>query len=308
MKNIKEQNRIRMYIMSQRYNVTKKECHERFGYSKKVKAIIDQAFVDKEIRREWKEFSNIERWHVKDIEDAYTKNLNHLALALPSSCYSMGEYKNLWIWKLKGSADCTKEYAKSCSWKATHGEVRASLPPRFLKAEVIGGLITLKENNQEITRCEWVEWKCTYYKGKLKSCEPVFVKGWLARKYHTTTKANAIKHLAWEKRMEREKQKRIAVSEKQFQKKQRLEEKRNARWEKIKNASSPKELARVTRKKFFTYQDSIEVGNCHPGTRAFLKVVGLTEDSTLTPLKLAQYAFNPHLKSFKSFILKLFCL
>ena len=101
------------------------------------------------------------------------KNAETMARCLPSSGYSMGEYKKITnrlfgllspIYKYNPSVitsyDNTQEY-RGGRYKATHGEVRAELPINILaKGEVMDGMITIrtKQIQKRIWKCQWIVW------------------------------------------------------------------------------------------------------------------------------------------------------
>lgn len=95
------------------------------------------------------------------------------AKCLPSSGYSMGEYKRITnrLYGIVGNSstydkdvlagyDNTQEYRGS-KYKATHGEVRAELPVSILtKARVLDSMITVmgKQVQKRIWKCQWIVW------------------------------------------------------------------------------------------------------------------------------------------------------
>jgi len=147
------------------YNLEKSQktwmdsCTKKFGKSK----VVRQAIIDSNNRIA----SHTPVLTGIDAYKAILKDrLEGLAACLPSSGYSMGEFKLITCRHLGivSSYDATDEYAKSCKFHAKHGRVEVELPVRILsKAEEMDGMITVrgKQIQNRIWKCQWVEFDYT---------------------------------------------------------------------------------------------------------------------------------------------------
>lgn len=229
----------------------------------------------------------------------------------------MGEDKYILCRVLGGYVDhfngC-QEYARGCKYRAKHGRVEVALPLRILaKAENMHGMITIrtKQIQDRIWKAQWVvfdyerdgrgfinseiKWHLQsgyvvrYEQGRSRHVRydwelagSNYEGGW----YHTTTLADARKHLKFYLREE----KFFAKWQKWHNKLQAEDAKKReqeAKAEARAKAKADKELARqmkAVRKSselkdalthLYVYQDSIKAGNCVPGTNNFLKTHNL---------------------------------
>lgn len=161
-----------------------------------------------------------------------------------------------------GMHDATRNYARSCQWRATHGVSTATLSRGVLRAawraavathgpcRMIGGLPTWarpapRSNPDAIRRAWWLESDDDGRKYD-PSATVRMVAGYIVRDYHAATRAEAEQWLA-----EREAQRR-AMEEQERRRAMEEQERRNT-------------LAHT----WATFGDSLRAGNCEPGTRAF---------------------------------------
>lgn len=195
-------------------------------------------------------------------------NITNIAKTLPASGYSMGETKTLYLSKGRFSAtiDCREYYARSCSYRPTHGEVSVVISPRdLIGVRVRGGLPTriVGSYSKDIRKCEWIEWQTESYRGKVTSVSIKWVKGYLVRGWHTTS-------------LQAAKEKLLACKE---------SEKKAAAAMKGKE----KEFKRIL-KTDICFEDSVKAGNCRPGTIAFCRSQGLRIDSLIKGKELLSLA------------------
>lgn len=181
-------------------------------------------------------------------DDLIRQKLRLFAQNLPDQGYSMGSYVRVYFNKLRYLDDRTKEYAKSCKWRARHGEVNYTLTKReYQTFNVIGGVITFIEPNQKsrVKKCTWLNG--VNHKGDFKIIK---VEGYIYEGYHSTSKNGAlmggklnIQRAKEQEQRERENLKKRIENEKKYNKALRLQ---------------------------YSYQDSIDCGNCEVGTKAFI--------------------------------------
>lgn len=280
---------------------------ERFGKGQQVSPILREAVFRHEC--------NVE---VKASRARKTKlrNWERLAECLPSSGYSMGEEKVITN-RLLGEVsrvDCTQEYARSCKYSAKHGCVAVELPISILRrAENADGMITIrgKQVQTSIWKCKWLvfDTHAKYLNGNDSEVTYRFVEGYLvnladvfgfdfhtgkvcwhgARLFHTENLRFArnilkrhIKDVAESKKYEGR-----YLKMKQEEEKARLKIERK-RQSIIKKLTKNPCLLDVFEHEY-TYEDSINAGNCHPGTRSFaannnLELTDKVKGSTLLRL------------------------
>jgi hypothetical protein len=174
---------------------------------------------------------------VKQFCDNIIKDkLTSIAKSLPNSGYSMGDLKEVFCGKLKGSDNCKKYYSGKYSGSERHGYIKYNILPSELPFfHVIGSVATFIYPGQKskVKKCYWLSISSKY----AKCCDVVKVEGFIFAGYHSTSKNGAL-----------EGGKRNLKSELQFKKALR---------------------------KQYTFHDSLNCGNCEIGTRAFILRLGL---------------------------------
>lgn len=176
------------------------------------------------------------------IDERLTLKLNKIAQCLPDEGYSMGSYISVRFAGLRGSDDRTSEYARSSKYKTQHGSVHLRLNlDEFKNIKCIGGLATYIYPGQR-SRVK----KCWWYVGDGKHSRFVLCKqhGFIFNDYHALTKEQALAGGM-----------RILALEKQ-------------------NEVLKKKLNKAIKMQY-SYQDSINAGNCVFGTKAFILKCGL---------------------------------
>ena len=310
----KEENAIRKEIFN--YNRNRRSwdisCVKKFGKRKVVLRAIEES--EKRIVNNQPNPSEFELF-----KQRVAVRANALASCLPSSGYSMGETRYVRSRVLGGAVgifDACEEYARSCKYSAKHGKVAVDLPIRLLcHAENLMGLITIrtKQVQDRIWKCQWVVFDYTrtsrgiinsavtwhlesgyvvrYEEGRVKSRD---FSGWeLAGRnigagwYHTTTLADARKslseHLRFEKfyakfkKWEDGADKRREKADKAAARAREKEEKQLA---KSVNVIKKSNELKDALSHMYVYQDSINAGNCIPGTNAFLAANNLQKSDT----------------------------
>lgn len=293
------------YNLKKSQNTWMDSCTKKFGKSK----VVRQAIIDS---------NNRIASHTPVLTgiDAYKAILKDriqgLASCLPSSGYSMGEYKVITCRHLGtvSEADHREYYAKSCSYRPTHGRVEVELPIRLLaKAENMHGMITVrtKQIQNRIWKCQWVVFDYTRNGRGIINSDVTFhmVSGYVVlghrsgifdnelvdNWYHTETLADARQYLARSIKFE----KQFAVEQKQKAKARALrakEDEKRAKAEARAKAKADKEFAKQVKRvqksteladilqHMYVYQDSIKAGNCVPGTNGFLAAHNLQKTDT----------------------------
>lgn len=172
--------------------------------------------------------------------------LRQIAKNLPDEGYSMGSMVYVSVGKGKysfiGKDDRTSEYAHSCKYRASHGKVTLNLTPaEFRYTKVIANLVTYIYPNQK-TKVQ----KCYWYvrSGYKQHFQLVKQEGFIYADFHATTKEQA--KAGGERNI-------------QYQKEQ------------AKKAENRQKALRLQ----YSFQDSLNAGNCEPGTRAFILRLGL---------------------------------
>jgi len=171
------------------------------------------------------------------------KRLQKIANALPDEGYSMGSVVNVWFNKICGQDDRTEEYDGN-DWTAKHGRVDLDLTLEELRnIKVIGGLVTyISKQRAKVKKCYW--YSCT---GAKQHFELFKVDGFIYGDYHSTNKDEA-------------------------------KERGQIKIDRIKRKKVNERKYKAACRKQYSYQDSIDAGNCKSGTRAFIMRLGL--DST----------------------------
>lgn len=271
------------YNLKKSQNTWMDSCTKKFGKSK----VVRQAIIDSNNRIA----SHTPVLTGIDAYKAILKDrIQDLASCLPSSGYSMGEYKTITCRHLGtvSEADHREYYAKSCSYRPTHGRVEVELPIRLLaKAENMHGMITVrtKQIQNRIWKAQWVVFDYTRNGRGIINSDITFhmVSGYVAQGsragilndelvdnwYHTETLAAARQYLA-----------RNAKFEKQFAVEQKQKAKADKEFAKqVKRVQKSTELADILQH-MYVYQDSIKAGNCVPGTNGFLAAHNLQKTDT----------------------------
>lgn len=293
------------YNLKKSQNTWMDSCTKKFGKSK----VVRQAIIDS---------NNRIASHTPVLTgiDAYKAILKDrlmgLASCLPSSGYSMGEYKTITCRHLGtvSEADHREYYAKSCSYRPTHGRVEVELPIRLLaKAENMHGMITVrtKQIQNRIWKCQWVVFDYTRNGRGIINSDVTFhiVSGYVAQGshadllntelvenwYHTETLADARQYLARNAKFEKQfaveqkqKAKARAIRAKEDEKRAKAEARAKAKADKefakqVKRVQKSTELADILQH-MYVYQDSIKAGNCVPGTNGFLEAHNLQKTDT----------------------------
>ena len=310
----KEENAIRKEVFN--YNRNRRSwdisCVKKFGKRKVVLRAIEES--EKRIVNNQPNPSEFELF-----KQRVAVRANALASCLPSSGYSMGEtrcIKSRVLGGVVGGVDMCKEYAGCHNYVARHGNVVVDLPIRLLcHAENLMGLITIRTEQVQdrIWKCQWVVFDYTltsrgiinsevkyhlvngyvvrYEEGRVKYRD---YSGWeLAGRsigagwYHTTTLAFARKklaeHLRYEKfyakfkKWEEDADKRREKADKAAARAKEKEEKQLAKSvDVVKKSNELKDAL----SHMYVYQDSINAGNCIPGTNAFLAANNLQKTDT----------------------------
>lgn len=168
--------------------------------------------------------------------------LNKLADALPDSGYSMGEYKRFSAGKMVGIRDNTENYANSCKWSPTHGNVHYNIKLKNLKHwYVIGGVATYIYPNQkrQIRKCFWLS-----SEGNKQFFELTTEKGYIVGGRHAYNYKCALTYL----HIDTETKKQAKQTEKQY---------------------------KAALRKQYTFADSQNAGHCLPGALIFCRRVGI---------------------------------
>ena len=196
-----------------------------------------EAIVTKIFSRADKTEISVKKW----IENRLTAKLQQIADAMPSTGYSMGEKITVKCNKLTAVSDRRKRYANSCKYSPTWGYYDYTIQPSDLnKIEVIGGVVTFIYPNQKskVKKCYWLASEGQKSNFKLQKIE-----GFVCFGYHGIDKKTT-------------KERGTAVF----------------------NHINTREIAKKKQEKrynqalknLYTYQDSIDCGNCEVGSKAFI--------------------------------------
>lgn len=112
--------------------------------------------------------------------------LQQIANALPTTGHSMGstQYVRMGT-KYLASCDRTADYAKSCTWKPTHGVMSLTImPSEYRSIEIIGGMVTVITGPTRSRRIK----KCRYIVrvGEKNHARLEWIDGFLTGDYHGT--------------------------------------------------------------------------------------------------------------------------
>lgn len=185
---------------------------------------------------------------VKKFCDELIKNrLQKIAKAMPDEGYSMGSIIRVKCGKFSVSDDRTETYSNSCKFRPTYGGyIHGFTPSELRNISVIGGLVTSIYPNQrtKVKKCYWYSGE-----GKKQHWQLTKIEGFICGDYHSLSK------IAAKDGFERNEKRR-----KETEKRQILAQKTEAQKAKL--------FAKALRKQY-SYQDSINAGNCENGTKAF---------------------------------------
>lgn len=184
----------------------------------------------------------------KGLDNGIKVRLQKIAKVLPDEGYSMGSMVDVHFAGLHGMDNRCKDYAKSCTWKPTHGRVEVWLTlDEVRNISVIGGLATYIYPNQrnKVKRCWWFDGEGSKNKFKL-----IRKHGYVYAGYHAETKNEALYGGG-----------QSILREREFEKGRKLREQ--------KEQKCKKNYARALRAQY-SYEDSKMAGNCESGTRAFI--------------------------------------
>jgi len=203
------------------------------------------------------------------------KKLNRIASAMPIEGYSMGSKIVVSFQRISGIYDSREYYAKSCGYQSTHGGYSIKMTLDELKnTNVIGGLVTYIYPNQK-SKIK----KCFVYVGIGSKQYFVLQKKemFLFNDFHFTNMDDYKRYL------ERQKANKEALKQREKQ---------------------AKEIQKVLRKQF-TFQDSINCGNCEAGSLAFVRALNLNRDKKYRGTYLIKLAKEKQKEYAVSFILRM---
>jgi hypothetical protein len=204
--------------------------------------------------------------------------LQKIANAMPDERYSMGSIVRIKCGKFEVTDNRTEEYSKSSKFRATHGEYSYRFSPSELRnTSVIGGLVTYIYPNQrtKVKKCYWFSGD-----GKKQHWQLKKVDGFICGDFHSQTKHGA------KDGFDRNEKRR-----KEHEKMQKSEAQKN-------------KLFNKALRKQYSYQDSLNAGNCEAGTRAFILRCGLDIDKKYRGIFLLNIA-NEKSTSSVSFVKKM---
>lgn len=241
------------------YERAYKICSKYSGHENRIrKANGDQNVINVIATIEKREEGNPPALTVKQFCDGLIlRKLKLFAQHLPDEGYSMGSYVRVHFNKLTQTDDRTKNYSNSYKFKSKvkHGKVEYTLTKKeYLTFQIVGGVITFIDPNQKsrVKKCTWIAGE-----GSKNTFKLTKVEGYIYAGYHSTSKNGAL--LGGKLNIERAKvQERIA--------KEQLKNK-------VKNEKEFRKALRLQ----YSYQDSIDCGNCETGTRAFILRLRLDE-------------------------------
>ena len=186
---------------------------------------------------------------VKQFCDELIKGrLQKIAKAMPDEGYSMGSNIRILCSKFEARDNRTQEYARSSNYRAVHGGYFYRFTPSEIRnIQVIGGLVTYIYPNQrvKVKKCFWFSGE-----GKKQHWQLTKVEGFICGDYHSNTKDGAKEGFERNEKRRKEAEKRQILAKKT-------------------EAQKAKLFAKALRKQY-SYQDSINAGNCENGTKAFV--------------------------------------
>jgi hypothetical protein len=194
--------------------------------------------INKKISRQKKSELSVKQF----CDNLICKKLYSIAKEIPDEGYSMGSEVRIIFNKLVAVNNRTKDYPKSCRYKALHGSVRLVLSKEeLINTKVIANLVTYIEPDQKnkVKKCYWYEGK-----GLKSNFNLTKVEGFIFANYHSKSKEDALK--GGQANIIREK-------------------------EQIKKAKNFNKALRLQ----YSFQDSLDCGNCKVGSEAFILRTGL---------------------------------
>jgi len=233
------------------------------GLRKKYKSIetmlrhasAEQRVILEKQERRWK--NRITKDFPKSFCDNLIKNkMQEIANAMPDEGYSMGSVVKVSFATLTVRDDRTETYAKSCSYRPTHGAVTYKLTADEIRnISIIGGIVTYiypKQRNK-VKKCYWYAGV-----GSKNRFSYEKVEGFVFADFHSKNKELAkiggLANIARKKnriKLAKEQAKEQALYQKKYRKALRSE---------------------------YSYQDSLNAGNCEVGTKAFILRLKLDEE------------------------------
>lgn len=293
-----EYNRLKDCSDNVRIREAKRQAKERFGSSKIVRRAID-CVVERILCKE-----NVPLKKQIDSQIENKMSQSGIAAALPSSGYSMGEKKCIRTSIFKIESDNTKEYSRSCKYRAKHGYVEVCMPLRDCYGCIfIGGLMTkvLGQVNPRIYKSYWFTFQNNARYGSDVTYEKV--SGYVVsygdgRMYHAKTLLLAKEELRRIKAGE----KREKDLKKECKKEEAKRRKELAKEEKNANCAFKKFL-----KESFCAKYSVASGNCIPGTMNFIRQNNLKDDVVMTGKEFLSYYKDSSLKYYMRKLVCNFC-
>jgi hypothetical protein len=173
--------------------------------------------------------------------------LTEIAKNLPDEGYSMGSNVRVRFNVLTGRDNRTCEYSHSSNYTAKHGFIGVSFGSEFKNIKVIGGIVTHVYPNQrnKVKKCWWYVGEGSKSRFELKKDD-----GFVFGGYHGTDKKDVKKRgqrnldsIKASKKWQKQENKLIELRAKKYRKALRLQ---------------------------YSFDDSIDCGNCLPGTKAFI--------------------------------------
>lgn len=166
---------------------------------------------------------------------------------MPDEGYSMGSAIRVKFNKLQVCDDRTSSYSNLCKFRPTYGGYLHKITISELRnIQVIGGLVTYIYPNQrnKVKKCYWYSGE-----GEKQHWQLIKVEGFICGDYHSTLKIAAKEGFERNERWRKENEKRQILQQKT-------------------EAQKAKLFAKALRKQY-SYQDSLNAGNCENGTKAF---------------------------------------
>ena len=223
------------------------EKHKNKFIKLKKKAIIKELKIEKD--KEYRQKAEMLGVPVKKFIELERLAYEILISNAFSSGYSMGEHRVLVVKNKEKEFRFVKnncsEYSHSCKYKARHGTVSFDIQLKeLLKCQIIGGVVTIKLENKKISKCLVLKnISSSKYNSELK-----FIETYTTLDYHGSyeeclSHRHNIANLLIRNRRDKinEDEKKKIISEK----------------------------IEIAKKKLFTFQDSLNAGNCRIGTEQF---------------------------------------
>lgn len=254
---------------------------------------LTEKIINRKRWQKWEELSESAKTNFLFIEKV-KERLTTFAYILPSSGYAMGEIKKCSALNFTGTRDLTKEYARSCTWKAKHGTIAAKIPVEYaVKGRSLGGLITIigQKVRGNIYHCKWLE--INQIKKYCEDCKVVEKNGFgfyyidiynTKRFYHATTYAEAVAEC-----------KKSQTAEKKYKKDRESKKKNAAIWQAVtkKDMKALKMAVGAAKlKKLYNFGDSVNAGNCGAGTLNFFRLCGYDRNESATGSDIISRAFR----------------